>query len=77
MFPTIFSLSIHGLGEHTKEGSSFVVMSIVGGALSTIVMGFIADKTNMRISFLLPMLCFAGVLAYASQWERLERSSRA
>jgi FHS family L-fucose permease-like MFS transporter len=77
MFPTIFSLGIHGLGEHTKEASSFIVMSIVGGALSTIVMGYIADKTNMRISFLLPLICFAGVLAYATQWERLEQRSRA
>jgi FHS family L-fucose permease-like MFS transporter len=76
MFPTIFSLGIHGLGEHTKQGSSFIVMSIVGGALSTIVMGYIADKTNMRVSFLLPLVCFVGVLAYASQWERLERASR-
>jgi FHS family L-fucose permease-like MFS transporter len=77
MFPTIFSLGVHGLGAHTKQGSSFLVMSIVGGALSTIVMGAIADATNMSISFLLPLACFAGVLLYASQWERLEARSRA
>jgi MFS transporter, FHS family, L-fucose permease len=77
MFPTIFSLGVHGLGEHTKQGSSFLVMSIVGGAVSTIAMGAIADKTSMSVSFLLPLVCFAGVLVYASQWERLEARSRA
>lgn len=77
MFPTIFALAIHGLGEHTKQGSAFVVMSIVGGAVSTIVMGYIADQTNMRISFILPLVCFVGVLLYATQWERLEARSRA
>ena len=49
MFPTIFALSIHGLGEHTKVGSSVLIMSIVGGAIITPVMGRIVDIGGMRV----------------------------
>jgi MFS transporter, FHS family, L-fucose permease len=41
MFPTIFALGIKGLGEETKIASSFIVMSIVGGAFIPIIMGWI------------------------------------
>ena len=47
-FPTIFALGISGLGEHTKFGSSLIVMSIVGGAISPPFMGRIADQHSMR-----------------------------
>ena len=43
MFPTIFSLGIHGVGEHTKRASSFIVMAIVGGAVTPPLMGKLAD----------------------------------
>ena len=42
MFPTIFSLSLRGLGAATKAGSSFLVMAIVGGAALTAIMGRIS-----------------------------------
>jgi FHS family L-fucose permease-like MFS transporter len=72
MFPTIFALSIRGLGEHTKLGSSMLVMSIVGGAIMTPTMGLIADKGGMRIGFILPLVCFIFIAAYAANWVRLE-----
>jgi FHS family L-fucose permease-like MFS transporter len=67
MFPTIFALGIQGLGEETKIASSFIVMSIVGGALFPLIMGGISDSTggNIQISYIVPMLCFAVVLIYA------------
>jgi FHS family L-fucose permease-like MFS transporter len=72
MFPTIFALGIRGLGEHTKLASSLIVMSIVGGALAPPFMGWIADLHNMRIGFIVPLVCFIGVGLYGMYWRRLE-----
>jgi FHS family L-fucose permease-like MFS transporter len=72
MFPTIFALSIRGLGEHTKLGASVLVMSIVGGAIMTPLMGWIADKGGMKIGFVIPMLCFAFIALYGAIWRKLE-----
>jgi FHS family L-fucose permease-like MFS transporter len=73
MFPTIFALGIRGLGEHTKLGSSLLVMSIVGGAFMPFVMGYLADTFSMRVGFIMPLVCFVIVLAYAVAWPALER----
>ena len=64
MFPTIFAISISGLGENTKQGSSFLIMSIVGGAIAPVLMGLIGAD-NMAIGFIIPLVCFAVVLAYS------------
>lgn len=67
MFPTIFALGIKGLGEETKIASSFIVMSIVGGAFFPLVMGRISDATggNIQLAYIVPMACFVFVLLYA------------
>ena len=72
MFPTIFALSIRGLGEHTKFGSSLLVMSIVGGAIMTPFMGRIADKGGMREGFVIPLICFVVIAIYGAVWQKLE-----
>jgi FHS family L-fucose permease-like MFS transporter len=72
MFPTIFALGIRGLGEHTKLGSSLIVMSIVGGAIAPPLMGHIADVSSMRIGFFVPLACFALIACYGVFWPRLE-----
>jgi MFS transporter, FHS family, L-fucose permease len=72
MFPTIFALSIRGLGNHTKFGSSLLVMSIVGGAIMTPLMGYIADKGGMRIGFVIPLVCFVVITIYGMRWQKLE-----
>jgi FHS family L-fucose permease-like MFS transporter len=72
MFPTIFALSIRGLGEHTKQGASILVMSIVGGAIMTPLMGLVADHGGMRVGFIIPLLCFVVIAAYGLVWKRLE-----
>lgn len=64
MFPTIFSLSIRKTGSHTKTASSILIMSIVGGAVSPPIMGLIGEK-DMSIGFVIPLLCFIGIVAYA------------
>jgi MFS transporter, FHS family, L-fucose permease len=75
MFPTIFALSIRGLGEHTKLGSSLIVMSIVGGAIAPPLMGHIADISSMRIGLLVPAVCFVLIAVYAALWPQLERKT--
>jgi FHS family L-fucose permease-like MFS transporter len=73
MYPTIFALGIRGLGEHTKFGSSLIVMAIVGGAIMPIWMGHLADTYSMRASFVMPLICFVCVMLYAAFWPALER----
>lgn len=66
MFPTIFALAIRGVGRHTKQASSYLIMSIVGGAVAPLLMGWIADSTgDMRPSFIVPLICFAVITAFA------------
>ena len=48
MFPTIFALGVKGLGDHTKLGSSFIIMAIVGGAILPPVMGYMADEIGIQ-----------------------------
>jgi FHS family L-fucose permease-like MFS transporter len=72
MFPTIFALSIRGLGEHTKFASSLIVMSIVGGAIAPPLMGYVADVSSMRLGFALPLVCFVFIAIYGVFWQKLE-----
>jgi MFS transporter, FHS family, L-fucose permease len=65
MFPTIFALGIKDLGPKTKKASSFLVMSIVGGAVFPPVMGLIADNFNMSVGFFAPIPLFAFILYYS------------
>lgn len=59
-YPTIFSLGIKSLGQDTKYGSSFIVMTIIGGGIVTPVMGFVSDAAgNIPTAELVPALCFA------------------
>ncbi len=71
-YPTIFSLGIHGLGEKTKIGSSFIVQAIVGGAIMPFFMGWLADNWGMRIGFFMPLLCFIYIAFYGAAWRKLE-----
>jgi FHS family L-fucose permease-like MFS transporter len=63
MFHTIFALGIDGLGEESKIASSFIVMSIVGGALFPLLMGQLSDANNgnIQLAYVVPLLCFAVV----------------
>ena len=65
MFPTIFALSLRGLGKHTKRASSYLMMSPVGGAVGPLMMGYVADQTTMSLSFIVPLLSFIVVMLYA------------
>ena len=59
MWPCIFSLSITGLGKYTSQGSSFLVMMILGGAIIPPIQGKIADIFTIQSSYWVAVLCFA------------------
>ncbi|NWB09330.1 sugar MFS transporter [Pseudomonas sp. D5002] len=65
MFPTLFAMGVKNLGPHTKRGSSFMIMAIVGGALMPYLMGKVADNSIVALAYLLPMGCFVIVAVYA------------
>jgi len=64
MFPTIFATSVRGLGPLTKTGSSFLVMSIVGGFILTNAMAYIADLKDIKTAIFVPVLCFIVIALY-------------
>lgn len=65
MFPTIFAISLKELGMYTKRASSYLMMSPVGGAIGPLLMGYVADNSNMSWSFAVPFVSFCVVLLYA------------
>ncbi len=65
MFPTIFSLSIYGLGPQTKLGSSLVIMAIAGGAIFPVIMGQVSDVSSIQTAYIVPAACFLVVLYFA------------
>ena len=65
MWPCIFSLSINGIGKYTSQGSSFLIMMILGGAIIPPVQGKIADIFSIQESYWIAVLCFAFLLAYS------------
>ena len=67
MFPTIFSLALRDAGTKTKLASSLLIMTIVGGAVAPVIMGYIADTTgSMAIAFLIPLVCYGVIGTYAA-----------
>ncbi len=59
MWPCIFALGVSGLGKYTSQGSAFLIMMILGGAVIPPLQGAIGDKTTMHQSYLLAAACFA------------------
>ena len=73
-FPTIFTMSLRGLGAHTKSGASFLVMAIVGGAVVPPLMGLVSDASSINTAMFVPALCFA-MVAFFGWKSRRERAA--
>ena len=58
MWSNIFTLSIDGLGKYTSQGSSLLVMMILGGAIIPPVQGLVADVYGVQASFVVPAFCY-------------------
>jgi FHS family L-fucose permease-like MFS transporter len=65
MFPTIFTLSIKGLGPLTGRGSGVLIMAIFGGAIVPVLQAAVADNFGLTISFAIPMVCYAYIWLFA------------
>jgi FHS family L-fucose permease-like MFS transporter len=65
MWPSIFSLSVAGLGKYTTQGSAFLIMMILGGAVIPPVQGKLADIIGIHQSFFVAILCFAYLALFA------------
>ncbi len=57
-WPCIFAMSITGLGKYTGQGSAFLIMMILGGAIIPPLQGYIADVTDIHSSYWVAVLCF-------------------
>jgi MFS transporter, FHS family, L-fucose permease len=65
MWPCIFSLSLAGLGKYQSQGSGFLVMMILGGAIIPPLQGKLADITGIQPSFIVGIVCFIYLAFYA------------
>ena len=65
LWPCIFALAINGLGKHTNQGSSFLIMMIMGGGIISWLQGYLADLTNIHFSYIIGVICFAYLAFYA------------
>lgn len=67
LWPCIFTLAIAGLGKHTNEGASLLIMMIMGGGIVSLIQGFVADEQVLGIqwSYLVGVACFAYLAFYA------------
>lgn len=64
MWPCLFTLSITGLGKYTAQGSSFLIMMILGGAIIPPLQGKLADIFSIQSSYWVAVLCFVYLLFY-------------
>ncbi|MCL1115718.1 sugar MFS transporter [Shewanella aestuarii] len=64
MFPTIFSLALQDLKQHTSQGSGILCLAIVGGAVVPLLQGMLADSLGIQLAFVLPLICYGFICYY-------------
>jgi FHS family L-fucose permease-like MFS transporter len=65
MWPSIFTLSIAGLGKYTTQGSAFLIMMILGGGIIPPIQGKLADVVGIHQSYWIPVVCFSYLTFFA------------
>lgn len=58
LWPCIFALSVRGLGKHTSQGSSFLIMMIMGGGIISWLQGSVSESIGIQSSYIVGVLCF-------------------
>ncbi|UII25607.1 sugar MFS transporter [Fulvivirga maritima] len=71
MWSNVFSLSTQGLGKYTSQGSSLLIMAILGGAIIPPLQGLVADHFTLGYSFLIPMLCYFYLFLYSVRYNKI------
>ncbi|MFU2508043.1 L-fucose:H+ symporter permease [Pseudoalteromonas sp. ASV78] len=66
MFPTIYAISLHGLGDDAKLGAAGLVMAILGGAIIPVLQAVFIDTYSVAFSYIVPAGCFIIVAGYAA-----------
>ena len=64
MFPTIFTLTLEGLGDLKAQASGILCMAIVGGAIIPFVFGGLIDNFGFKTAFILTLFCYGYILYY-------------
>ena len=75
MWPSIFALSIKGLGKFTSQGSAFLVMMILGGAIIPPVQGKLADIIGIHSSYWVTVICFLYLIYFAKKVEGIFKTT--
>jgi FHS family L-fucose permease-like MFS transporter len=67
LWPCIFTLGVSGLGKHTNQGSSLLIMMIMGGGIISILQGLLAadNVLGIQYSYIIGVVCFAYLAFYA------------
>lgn len=65
LWPCIFTLAVSGLGKHTSQGSSFLIMMICGGGIISWLQGFVSENIGIQNSYIVGILCFSYLVIYA------------
>lgn len=65
LWPCIFTLAISGLGKKTSQGSSFLIMMIMGGGIISWTQGYVSESIGIQNSYVIGILCFAYLAYYA------------
>ena len=66
MFPTIFTLSIDGIGDLKPKASGLLCTAIVGGAIIPPLYGLLTDFVGFQVAYLLVIACYGYILYFAS-----------
>jgi FHS family L-fucose permease-like MFS transporter len=64
MWPCIFPLAIKDLGSYTNEGSGYMIIGVVGGAIVPMIQGIFADIISVEISFIVCGLCYGYIIFF-------------
>ncbi len=65
LWPCIFTLAVSGLGKNTSQGSSYLIMMIMGGGIISWLQGYVSEFTGIQYSYIVGVLCFAYLMFYA------------
>ncbi|RAI99366.1 FHS family L-fucose permease-like MFS transporter [Chitinophaga skermanii] len=74
MWPCIFTLATAGLGKYVSQGSAFLIMMILGGAIVPLLQGFLAGSIGIHYSYIIPVLCFAYLAYFAIKAKSILKS---
>lgn len=73
LWPSIFSLGTAGLGKYTNQGSAFLIMMILGGAIIPVAQGLVADSVGIQLSYLLATACFVFLFVFGVSVQKVLR----